>query len=454
MSFGGSRSSRGGHAAWGLAAVLLAGSFARGASSPPPPPKHHFDDRAGFVSAADASRLDARLAELERQTGHQVVVAIFPALPEPVMEEFTVKTAQAWRVGQEALDNGVVLFVFAKDRKLRLEVGYGLEDRIPDALAGRIINETIVPRLRAGDAAGALEAGIDAIVAATRGEYRPVAAPPPPVATAPNTIVLTSDDVRGFLALVVGFVTALFVVRERSAGDSKRADGTISGRAFLAVVAALLVTIAALYLAYGFVTRVLLFGSGLGALYLASRPSFARRLVKRPDSPWAPAIRVLASAWLGLFGLALSAWPFLIGETWGGWGLGSVAMFLALDGFSALGAWRAKYWWVKMLFFGWMVILALAFAFSSHDVFGFVPITALPIFWPVFWLFAGMLLAPVLGLFRPRPHEWWMPAGSGGGSGGSSSSGTTWSGSGSSSSGSSFSGGGGGFGGGGASGSW
>jgi uncharacterized membrane protein YgcG len=275
------------------------------------------------------------------------------------------------------------------------------------------------------------------------------------VQTAPNTIVLTSEDVRGFLALVIGFVTALFLVRERSAGDSKATDGSISGKAFLGVVAGLVVTIAALYFAYGFVTRVLLFGSGLGALYLASRPSFARRLVKRPDSSWAPAIRVLASAWLGLFGLALSAWSFLIGATWGGWSLGSVATFLALEGFSALGAWRAKYWWVKVLFLGWMVIFALAFAFSSHDVFGLVPITAVPIFWPVLWLFLGLLLTPILGLFRPRPHEWWMPAGSGGGSGGSSSSsGTTWSSSGSSSSGSSFSGGGGGFGGGGASGSW
>jgi uncharacterized membrane protein YgcG len=220
-------------------------------------------------------------------------------------------------------------------------------------------------------------------------------------------------------------------------------------------VAGLLIAIGGLYFAYGLVTRLFLFGSGLGALSLASRPSFARRIVKRPDSSWAPAIRLLASAWLGLFGLALSAWPFLIGESWGGWSLGSVAAFLALEGLSALGAWRTQYWWLKILCLGWIVVFALAFALTDHDIFGFVPMTVAPIFWPGLWLFLGLLLTPILGLFRPRPHEWWMPGGSGDGSGSSSvSSGATWSSSGSSSSGSSFSGGGGSFGGGGASGSW
>jgi uncharacterized protein len=88
------------------------------------------------------------------------------------MEDFTVRTAEAWRVGRQKLDNGLLLFVFVKERKLRIEVGYGLEGAVPDALAKRIIDETIVPRLRQGDPAAGLEAGIDALIAATRGEYK------------------------------------------------------------------------------------------------------------------------------------------------------------------------------------------------------------------------------------------------------------------------------------------
>jgi uncharacterized protein len=101
-----------------------------------------------------------------------VVVAIFPELPSPSLEDFTIRTAQAWRAGRKKLANGVVLFVFVKDRKVRIEVGYGLEGALPDITAKRIIDEQIVPRFRAGDYAGGVEAAVDAIMAATRGEYK------------------------------------------------------------------------------------------------------------------------------------------------------------------------------------------------------------------------------------------------------------------------------------------
>ena len=95
-----------------------------------------------------------------------------PSLPEgEVLEDFTVRTAQAWRAGEKKLDNGAVLFVFVKDRKLRIEVGYGLEGALPDALARRIIDQEIVPAFRAGNPAAGLEAWVDAMMAATRGEY-------------------------------------------------------------------------------------------------------------------------------------------------------------------------------------------------------------------------------------------------------------------------------------------
>jgi uncharacterized protein len=130
------------------------------------------------VLPADAvRRLNATLEEFDRTTSNQVVVAIFPELPSPSLEDFTIHTAQAWRAGRPKLSNGVVLFVFVKDRKVRIEVGYGLEGALPDVTARRIIEEQIVPRFRAGDYAGGVEAAVDAIMAATRVEYKPAAAP-------------------------------------------------------------------------------------------------------------------------------------------------------------------------------------------------------------------------------------------------------------------------------------
>jgi uncharacterized protein len=159
----------------GLAAVLVAAAatvaFAGPADQLPPAPARYFNDYAGIVPAVDAERLNTKLRAFDEQTSNQIVVAVFPELPSPSLEDFTIRTAQSWRAGREKLDNGVVLFVFVKDRKSRLEVGYGLEGALPDITARRILDEAMAPRFRAGDFAGGLEAAIDAIVAATRGEY-------------------------------------------------------------------------------------------------------------------------------------------------------------------------------------------------------------------------------------------------------------------------------------------
>jgi uncharacterized protein len=161
-----------------LALGLLAGGVAgaRAAETLPPPPAAYFNDYAGLVSAADAQRLDAKLRQFAEATSTQIVVAVFPNLPSASLEDFTVRAAQSWRVGRKDWDNGAVFFVFVNDRKMRVETGYGLEGALPDQLAGRILDEQVRPRFRAGDWAGGIEAGIDGILAATRGEYK---APPP-----------------------------------------------------------------------------------------------------------------------------------------------------------------------------------------------------------------------------------------------------------------------------------
>ena len=157
-----------------LAAACLVWSGAPSCAEEPlpPAPAHYFNDYADVVPQGDAARLDAKLSQFAKETSTQVVVAVFDHLPSPSLEDFTVRTAEAWRVGRKDWDNGAVLFVFVQDRKLRIETGYGLEGALPDALARRILDEQVVPRLRQGDWAGGLEAGIDGILAATRGEYK------------------------------------------------------------------------------------------------------------------------------------------------------------------------------------------------------------------------------------------------------------------------------------------
>ena len=191
----------------GLAAVVaaaasLAAAPAFAAEPLPPPPAHYFNDYAGLVSAADAQRLDAKLEAFDKQTSNQIVVAIFPELPSPSLEDFTIRAAQSWRAGREKLDNGVVLFVFVKDRKSRIEVGYGLEGALPDVTARHILDDELSPHFRNSDFAGGLEAAIDAIIAATRGEY-----------TAEPKAVAPSGSDTAMLVLIVVIILFFIFIR-------------------------------------------------------------------------------------------------------------------------------------------------------------------------------------------------------------------------------------------------
>src|SRR5262245_35353509 len=127
-----------------LAALACAPALAEEAL--PPAPAAYFNDYAGVVTAADAQRLNEKLASFAKETSTQVVVVVFDTLPSPSLEDFTVRTAESWRVGRKDWDNGAVFFVFVKDRKMRIETGYGLEGALPDVLAHRILDERVVPR--------------------------------------------------------------------------------------------------------------------------------------------------------------------------------------------------------------------------------------------------------------------------------------------------------------------
>jgi uncharacterized protein len=163
---------------WSLLAVGLLLTVA-GLAAPtieeqlPPKPVKYVTDRAGILGGERFDALSRKLEQFERDTSNQVLVWIDRKIPENfTLEDFTVRAAEKWGAGQAKTDNGAVLFVFVDDRKLRIEVGYGLEGVLPDITAKRIIEEEIVPRFRANDYSGGVEAGVDAMIAATRGEYK------------------------------------------------------------------------------------------------------------------------------------------------------------------------------------------------------------------------------------------------------------------------------------------
>jgi len=146
---------------------------ARAENAVPPKPARFFNDFAGVISPSTIERLNARLEAFERETSTQVLVALFKKVPDDyALEDFTQRTAEAWGIGKKANDNGVALFVFVESRRVRIEVGYGLEGALPDAVAKQIIDNEIVPAFRAGDFDAGLTRGVEAILRATRGEYR------------------------------------------------------------------------------------------------------------------------------------------------------------------------------------------------------------------------------------------------------------------------------------------
>jgi uncharacterized protein len=138
--------------------------------------KGRVNDYAGMLPAARARDLEERLKRFEEQTGHQIALLTIPSLQGDDLEGFSIKVAENWKLGKKGFDNGVILLIVRDDRALRVEVGYGLEGVLPDAITSRIIREVIVPRFKANDYPGGIEAGLDAIMKVTRGEALPEAA--------------------------------------------------------------------------------------------------------------------------------------------------------------------------------------------------------------------------------------------------------------------------------------
>ena len=158
---------------WALSAFSVSNLHA--AEVIPPKPAGYFNDYTSVVSKEQALRFNEQLAQFERETSNQVVVAIFRKMEsDSSIEDYGQRVAQAWGVGQKRVSqgNGVVLLVFIDDRKIAIQVGYGLEGALPDLVAFDIRTRHINPHFRSGDYQAGLAEGIDLICKAIRGEYK------------------------------------------------------------------------------------------------------------------------------------------------------------------------------------------------------------------------------------------------------------------------------------------
>jgi uncharacterized protein len=134
--------------------------------------KGRINDYAGMISGTAKAQLETRLAELEKTESTQVVILTVPSLDGEIPEEFSMKVVEKWKIGQKGYDNGVLFLVSRDDRKVRIEVGYGLEGRLTDLLAGRIVDNDVVPAFKAGQYDIGFVRGVESILLAVRGEYK------------------------------------------------------------------------------------------------------------------------------------------------------------------------------------------------------------------------------------------------------------------------------------------
>jgi uncharacterized protein len=160
-----------------LFAFLLCWPFAATAQVAVPPLTGRVVDQTGTLSASDVTELTQKLKDLETRKGSQIAVLIVPTTQPEAIEQFSIRVAEAWKIGRKKIDDGALLVVAKNDHKLRIEVGYGLEGALTDVTARRIIDEVIVPHFRVNDFSGGIFAGVDRIITVINGEPLPVPKP-------------------------------------------------------------------------------------------------------------------------------------------------------------------------------------------------------------------------------------------------------------------------------------
>jgi uncharacterized protein len=160
-----------------ILALLLCWACAAFADVAVPPLSGRVVDQTGTLSSSDVASLTQTIRNFELRKGSQVAVLIVPTTAPETIEQYSLRVAEAWKIGRKKIDDGALLVVAKDDRKLRIEVGYGLEGALTDVTSKRIIDEIITPRFRSGDFAGGISAGIDRIIRVIDGEKLPAPEP-------------------------------------------------------------------------------------------------------------------------------------------------------------------------------------------------------------------------------------------------------------------------------------
>jgi uncharacterized protein len=170
-------------------------------------------DLTGTLTADQKGALEQRLAAFEASKGSQIAVLMLASTKPEEIEQYSIRVAEAWKIGRKGTDDGLILIVAKDDHRLRVEVGYGLEGAIPDAVAKRVISETITPRFKGGDYYGGISAGVDQLIKLVEGEKLP----PPPASARKSDSTGGSKDpfqylVPAFFFILIGgaVVRAIF----------------------------------------------------------------------------------------------------------------------------------------------------------------------------------------------------------------------------------------------------
>lgn len=191
-----------------------------------PPLKGRINDYADMLSPATARSLDQKLASFEKETTNQVVLLTIPSLEGDAIDSFAIRVAEAWKIGQKDKSNGVILILAKKERKIRIEVGTGLQGVLPDITAGQIIRNVIAPGLRAGNPDQGISAGLGAIIEATKGEFKAT------TTERKATGKKNSSKTGLFIILLLAGLVITAV-----AGSSSRTAGVLAGGVSLPVAA-------------------------------------------------------------------------------------------------------------------------------------------------------------------------------------------------------------------------
>lgn len=211
-----------------LAALVVAGlAYCAHAEVAVPALTSRVTDLTGTLSTEQAASLEQKLAAFETRKGSQIAVLLVPSTQPEEIEQFSIRVAEAWKIGRKGTDDGVILLVAKNDRRLRIEVGYGLEGAIPDATAKRIISETITPRFKAGDFYGGISAGVDQLIRLIDGEKLP---PPTGGSGSAGSSAFPSDWVipAFFFVVIMGGLLRALLGRFRGALGTGLLGGLIA----------------------------------------------------------------------------------------------------------------------------------------------------------------------------------------------------------------------------------